>query len=86
MNPETFRTIKHSNIFIGSMGALGREAKFRWRSCQGRLHKDRNSELRQRKGCKEYQVQRHGDGETTLEVEADRYGGALPAWRGRAES
>ena len=53
---------------------------------QGRLHKDRNPELRQRKGCKEYQVQRHGDGEMTLEVEADGCGGALPAWRGRAES
>lgn len=86
MNSETFRTIKHSNIFIGTMGALGREAKCCWRSCQGRLHKDRNPELRQRKGCKEYQVQRHGDGEMTLEVEADGCGGALPAWRGRAES
>ena len=86
MNSKSFRTIKHSNIFIGSMGALGREAKFCWRSCQGRLHKDRNPELRQRKGCREYQVQRHGDGEMTLAVGADRYGGALPAWRDRAES
>ena len=53
MNSESFKTIKHCNIFIGSMGALEREAKFCWRSCQGRLHKEGNPELRQRKGCRE---------------------------------